>query len=175
MHKFHSPISHRRRNKTLVSVCMLSRLDNCNFLLAGYPQTLINPHPQVRSSAAKLILKFRRVEHAKPFLKQLHWLTTEQRIKYKTSCLCYQIITGTAPQYLADLVQICVPSRSLHSPSNDRTFRLIFKRQQNGGRGFCFSGVQTWSSLSFAVRHSPSLSAFKTGLKIHLFTQSFDQ
>ena len=32
------------------------------------------------------------------------------RIKYKTSCLCYQIITGTAPQYLADFVQISVPS-----------------------------------------------------------------
>ena len=28
---------------------------------------------------------------------------------------CYEIINGTAPQYLAELVQICVPSRSLCS------------------------------------------------------------
>ena len=42
------------------------------------------------------------VEHNIPalfssLLRQLHWLSIEQRIKYKTACLCYQLITGTAP------------------------------------------------------------------------------
>ena len=48
----------------------------------------------------------------------LHWLPIEQRIKYKTSCLCYQIISDTAPQYLAEPVRIYVPSRSLRSSSS---------------------------------------------------------
>ena len=78
--------------KTLVSSCILSRLDYCNSLLAGYPQTVIKPLQQVRNSAAKLIPKSRTAEHAKPLLKQLHWLHLEQRIKYKIACLCYQII-----------------------------------------------------------------------------------
>ena len=95
-----------------------------NSLLAGYPQTTIKLLQQVVNSAAKLILNSRRAKHAKPLRKQLHWLPLEQRIKYKTSCLCYQIITGTAPQYLADLVQSCVPSRFLRSSSDDRTFRI---------------------------------------------------
>ena len=85
--------------KTLVNSCILSILDCCNSLLAGYPQTVIKPLQQVPNSAAKLLLKFHRAEHAKPLLKQLHWLPTEQRIKYKMACLCYQIISGTAPQY----------------------------------------------------------------------------
>ena len=88
-------------------------------LLAGYPRTVIKPLQQVQNYAAKLILKYRRAEHAKPLLKQLHWLPREQRIKYKILCLCYQIITGNAPQYLAELVQIYVPSRSLCSSSDD--------------------------------------------------------
>ena len=71
--------------ETLVNSCILSRLDYCNSLLAGYPQTVIKPLQQVHNSAAKLILK------------QLHWLPIEQRIKYKIACLCYQIITGAAP------------------------------------------------------------------------------
>ena len=96
--------------RTQVSSCILSRLGYCNFLLAGYPQTIIKPLQRVQNSAAKLILKSRRAEHDKPLLKPLHWLPMEQRIKYKTSCLCYQIIIDAAPQYLADLVQMYVPS-----------------------------------------------------------------
>ena len=29
-------------------------------------------------------------------------------LQYKIACFCYQIITGTAPQYLAELIQIYV-------------------------------------------------------------------
>ena len=141
-------------SKTLVSSPILSRLDYCNSLLAGYPQTVIKPLQQVQNCATKLIL---RAEHTKPLLKQQHWLPIEQKIKYKTSCLCYRIITGTAPQYLIDLVQIYVPSRSLHSSSDDRTFHIpTFRRKQHGGWAFCFSAVQTWNSLPFALSHSPS-------------------
>ena len=115
------------------------------------------------------------LEHCKPLLKQLHWLPIEQRIKYKISCLCYQIITGTAPQYLVELVYIYVPSRSLRSSSDDRTFRIpTFKRKQHGGRAFCFSSAQTWNSLPFVIRHSPSLAAFKTNLITRVFKQYFD-
>ena len=52
---------------------------------------------------------------AKPLLKQLHWLPTEQRIKYKIACFCYQIIISTAPQYLAEHFQIYETSRSQRS------------------------------------------------------------
>ena len=81
----------------------------------GRLSTVIKPLQQVQNSAAKLILKSHRTEHAKPLLKQLHWLPIEQRRKYKTACLCYQIISGIAPQYLAELVQLYIPSRSLGS------------------------------------------------------------
>ena len=60
--------------KTLVNSCILSRLDCCNSLPTGYPQSVIKPLQQVENSAAKLILKSCRAEHAKPLLKQLLWL-----------------------------------------------------------------------------------------------------
>ena len=92
----------------------------------------------------------------------IHDIPTEQRIKYKTSCLCYQVITG-------------VPSRPLLSSSNDATFCIpTFKRKQKGGQAFCFSAVQTWNSLPFTLHHSPSLSAFKLSENPSFYTV-FDQ
>ena len=82
---------------------------------------------------------------AKPLLKQLHWLPTEQRIKYKIACFCYQIIISTAPQYLAEHSQIYETSRSQRSSLDDITFRIpTFKRKQHGSRAFCFSAAQSF-------------------------------
>ena len=161
--------------KTLVSACILSRLDYCNSLLAGYPQSLLKPLQQVQNSAAKLIFKARKSHHCTPLLKDLHWLPIEQRIKYKSACLCYNIISGTAPKYLSELFHLYVPSRSLRSSSDTRIFRIPhYKRKQHGGRAFATVAAQTWNSLPFSVRHSPSLSSFKTNLKTFLFQQYFD-
>ena len=73
----------------------------------------------------------------------------------------YQIITGTAPQYLADLVQFYVPSRSLRSSSDDRTFRIpTFKGKQHGGRAFLLlfykPGILSHLLSVLALIHLPS-------------------
>ena len=49
------------------------------------------------------------------------------------------------------------------------------KRKQHGGAAFSFSAAQIWHSLPFALRHSPSLLAFKANLVTYLFKQYFDQ
>ncbi len=160
--------------KTLVSACILSRLDYCNALLAGSPQTLLKLLQQVQNSAAKLIYKERKTAHCTPLFKQLHWLPIEQRIKYKSACLCYHVIIGSAPQYLSELLHLYVPSRSLRSSADTRVFRIPrYNKQGHGGRSFAVSAVQTWNSLPFSVRHSSSLSSFKINLKTFLFQQAF--
>ena len=160
--------------KTLVSTSILSRLDYCNSLLIGCPRKLLRPLQQVQNSAAKLIFKAKRSQHCTPLLKELHWLPIEQRITYKAACLCYQIISGTAPQYLSELLQLYVPSRSLRSAADDRIFRVPkFKRDKHGGRAFTYSAVKIWNSLPSSVRYSPSLPSFKANLKTFLFQQSF--
>ena len=161
--------------KTLVSAFILSRLDYCNSLLAGYPQSLIKPLQQVQNSAAKLIFKARKFQHCTPLLKELHWLPVEQRIKYKSACLCYSVVNGFAPKYLSELFHIYVPSRSLRSSSDTKTFRIPhYKRKQHGGRAFATVASQTWNNLPFSVRHSQCLESFKTSLKTFLFQQYYD-
>ena len=160
--------------KTLVSSSILSRLDYCNSLLIGCPQTLLRPLQQVQNSAAKLIYKAKRSTHCTPLLQELHWLPIEQRTKYKAACLCYHVITGTAPRYISDIFEIYTPSRYLRSSADDRIFRVPkYNRKKHGGRAFSSSAVQIWNSLPHHVRHSPSLPSFKSKLKTFLFQQHF--
>ena len=58
----------------LVSAFVLSRLDYCNSVLAGLPQSTIAPLQGVQNAAAKLIMSLRSRDHITPSLHQHHWL-----------------------------------------------------------------------------------------------------
>ena len=90
--------------KQLVTSCVLSRLDYCNSLLMGTPNSVIQPMQKVQNAAARLTLRAPRHQHCTPLLQQLHWLPISERIKYKTACMCYNSVTGSAPSYLSELL-----------------------------------------------------------------------
>ena len=71
--------------KQLVTSCVLSRLDYCNSLLVGTPNSVIQPMQKVQNTAARLILRAPRHQNCTPLLQQLHWLPVSERIKYKTA------------------------------------------------------------------------------------------
>ena len=160
--------------KTLVSSYILSRLDYCNSVYIGSPQSVIQPLQRIQNSAARLICKSPRNQNCTPLLYKLHWLPIEQRIKYKCGCLCYKIVTGCAPLYLSDLFTIYSPSRTLRSSADTRLFRLpTFTRKQHGQRSFSFSAAKLWNSLPYPLRHSQSYNSFCSNLKTFLFNQYF--
>ena len=103
--------------QTLVCCLVLSRLDNCISLLSGCPQYL----QKVQNAAARLVCKAKKSDQIHPILETLHWLVTH-RIQYKISTICFNSISGTAPQYLSDLLQPYTPARQLRSASDTRTF-----------------------------------------------------
>ena len=158
--------------KTLVTSLVLSRLDFCNSLLAGLAQKHLCKLQRVMNCAARLIFKASKRQHVSPLLSDLHWLSIENRIKYKISTVCFNIISGSAPPYLSELVQLYTPSRNLRSSSDSRIFRVPIRHMKTQGqRAFSYYGPVVWNTLPFHIRHAQTLASFKSLLKTYLFSQ----
>ena len=93
-----------------------------------------------------------------------------ERIKYKTACMCYNAITGSAPSYLSELLHLYSPYRFLHFSSDTRMLKLQrFNRKTHGFRTFSHFGPSIWNNLPPPdIRHSATLSSFKSKLKTFL-------
>ena len=95
--------------KTLVTSYILSRLDYCNCLLMGTPNSVTQPLQKIQNFAARLVLLAPRHHHSTPLLEKLHWLPILERIKYKVACMCFSAISGSGPAYLSELLHVYIP------------------------------------------------------------------
>ena len=156
---------------TLVCAFIFSKLDYCNSLLAGLPKHLIHRLQRIQNNSAHLVCKSSKFEHVSPLLHSLHWLPVSDRIDYKISSLTHSAICGTGPEYLSELVQIYTPSRPLCSSSDTRLLCIPSVRTKTyGQRSFSYQAPTTWNNLPAPLRHTESVTSFKTSLKTHLFS-----
>ena len=89
-----------------------------------------------------------RSKRKNPILETLHWLPVTHRIQYKISTICFNSISGTAPQYLSDLLQPYTPARQLRSASDTRTFVTPRVNTKTfGERSFSYAGPSVWNNL----------------------------
>ena len=159
--------------KTLMSAFVLSRIDYCNSLLVGLPDTKLNRLQRIQNNAARVVLGGRKRDHVTPLLKSLHWLPVKARIEYKIATLCYRCFHSTAPSYLSDLLTVHIPTRTLRSADAGHFCVPRVKLSTYGKRSFSHIGPKTWNSLPRHVRDSPSLPSFRTSLKTYLFSKYF--
>ena len=129
---------------------------------------------KVQNTAACLIRRAPRHQNCTPLLQQLHWLPVSERIKYNTACMCYNAITGSTPFDLSELLHFYSPSCSLRSSSDTRMLKIQrFNRKTHGFHTFSHFGPHFWNNIPQDIRHSATLSSFKSQLKTFLFSEYF--
>ena len=75
----------------LVTSYIPSRLDCCNCLLMGTPNSVIQPLQKIQNLAARLVLLAPRHHHPTPPLEKLHWLPIQNLLSIK-SLVCVSLL-----------------------------------------------------------------------------------
>ena len=132
--------------KTLVTSYILSRLDYCNCILMGTPNSVIQPLQKIQNFAVRLVLLAPCHHHSTPLLEKLHWLPISECIKYKVACMCFSAVSGSGPAYLSELLHDYTPSHALHSSSDTCMLEIQqYKRKIHGFHTFSSFGPHIWN------------------------------
>ena len=155
------------QTESLVHAVLSSRLDYCNSLLFGLPQSSLQKFKRIQASASKIILRRGR-RHGLPSevrLQELHWLPIERRIVFRTLTIVFKCFNGNGSTELSCLL---VPYVSdVMNSARNVTFdtRFYYPRTSFGRRAFSFCGPRLWHSLPLDLRLCQDEAIFKGRLK----------
>ena len=134
--------------RTAAAAFISCRLDYCNSLLYGLPDTLLRKIQSVQNATARLITDTRRSDHISPVLRELHRLPIRERVKFKVACLVRQSLSGQAPLYLADDCRLVSDSTRRSLRSADVSTCVVTRTLSSyGDRTFTAAGPRLWNSL----------------------------
>ena len=147
----------KKSAETLIHAIVTSKIDYCNSLLFGLPDTQIMKLQRVQNACARPVCNSSKFCHITPLLKALHWLPVKQRNIFKVLLIVYKAIHGLAPSYIIELLSL--PSHSHYNLRSSRDTLLLqlptFSAKTKttlGDRAFVCVAPKLWNSLPFDLR-----------------------
>ena len=153
---------------TLINSTVLIRLDYCNSVYVGLPQTSLHKLQLAQNTAARVASCTPRYHHITPILQQYNWLPIAQRCQLKLLVLTFKVLHREAPQYIIDLFHWYSPARPLRS---SLTRSLVPNRNQTiryGKRLIDTSTAALCNSLPNEIKCATNRIQFKKLIKLYI-------
>ena len=162
--------------KTIATQQILSRIDYCNSLYIGLPNSLLRKLQVVMNKTARMIYSKRYDTRASPLLIELHWLPLRARIEYKICCLTHTAVHHGVPAYLKSKLQFLQYGDAIATRNSRNPLRLVEPRVDGsyGARSFSYNAPRLFNKLPQNVKSIVDSKSFKKKLKTIFFSWAFD-
>ena len=111
--------------RQLIHAFITSRIDYCNSILYGMPDTILSDLQRIQNTAARILTKCGDRNYPSiNLLKKIHWLPVRQRITYKILILTFNAYHKPAPQYICDLI-IARTYNTCRAVRSNNSFALV--------------------------------------------------
>ena len=166
----------KETTQTIIHAFISSRLDYCNSLLYGLPNSQLSKLQRVQNAAARLVFQESKFCRITPLLRSLHWLPVKYRIDFKILLLTFKAIHKIAPDYISNLISLKGSTRYSLRSSNTMLLSVPSGKSLKtlGDRAFCMAAPALWNTLPYHIRSCSSLNIFKQSIKTFLFRQAFE-
>ena len=108
-----------------------------------------------------MITGCRHHDHISRVLKELHWLSVNERIQFKTLVLTYNSLNGQTPAYLAELIHEKINTSTVRSSSELILDVSKYKLKILGQNASIVAVPTLWSKLPNGIKLSNLLNVFK--------------
>ena len=160
----------------LVLTFVISRLNYCNAILEGLPQSTMAPFQRVQNAAVMIVKRVGSRYHITEARRNLHWLSIKYRVIYKLCILIHMVHIRCGPSYISELVfaTSALPGRSRLRSSGGNRYEISVIHHKIGERAFSYTGPATWNSLSTILTNLTNTQTFKYSLKTYLFKLTYN-
>ena len=107
-------------------------------------------------------------------MKDLCCLKIPKDIQFKVLVTIYQCITGLAPSFVIDLLDLNLTRRNLRSDTQGKLPIPWCNISQVCNSSIRYAGPSPWNELSQNIRDAKTLGSFEVLLKTYLFSNCYN-
>ena len=147
----------------VVQSLVLSLINYCISIWGGTCKTLLHNVQKLQNFAAKVAIGgARKYDHATPFIKELKWLTINDKYIFEKCTTVYKAVHGLYPDWYIKFPTVSERAASITRQENN--LHIPRAKTDSGARATTICGPRFWNNLPHYTRSSLSLHSFKSSL-----------
>lgn len=146
--------------KIIYNAIILPHIDYCATLYINCNKEHMKMLQKLQNREMRIILKCEFRKHTEEMLKELNWLSINQKISYNIILYVFKIKNNRTPPYLSNKLQYARDTHNRNTRSCNE-LRLPNVKTEFGRKNLFFNGVKMFNEIPIVMKLENSLTKFK--------------